>query len=205
MGGLAQWIMNVVETLGYLGLAALIALENLFPPLPSELILPLAGFLTGRGEMSFPLAIAAATVGSVSGAVVLYGLGIALGEERLRKWVRAHGRWVLISESDLDRSRDWFDRHGGAAVFFGRLIPGIRSFISIPAGVEKMPLWRFCLLTTTGSALWNTALIAAGWILGDQWHRVRAYTSVLEYVVLALLVVALGVFIARRVRARGHG
>lgn len=202
MGGLAQWIIEVVETLGYLGLAALIALENLFPPLPSELILPLAGFLTGRGEMSFPLAIAAATVGSVSGAVVLYGLGAAVGEERLRRWVRAHGRWVLMSEGDLDRSHDWFERHGGTAVFFGRLIPGIRSFISIPAGVEKMPLWRFCLLTTAGSTLWNTALIAAGWILGDQWQRVRAYTSVIEYVVLALLLVAIGAFISRRVRAR---
>jgi membrane protein DedA with SNARE-associated domain len=202
MDSVAAWIVNVVDSLGYLGLALLIALENVFPPLPSELILPLAGFLTGRGEMSFPGAVLASTAGSLAGALVLYALGRGVGEDRIRRFVKARGRWLMFEEEDLDRARAFFARYGSVAVFFGRLVPVVRSVISIPAGVQRMPLSTFCLYTTLGSLLWNTALIGLGWILGDQWESVRHYVRYLEWLVIA--VIALGVlwFVMKRTARR---
>jgi membrane protein DedA with SNARE-associated domain len=188
LAALAEWTASVVETLGYVGVAALLLLENLVPPIPSELILPLAGFLVEQGRFAFPWVVLAATIGSVAGALILYGLGRSLGEDRFR---RLANKIPLLGDDDIDRARDLFERHGGAAVFFGRLLPGVRSFVSIPAGFERMPIWQFLAYTTAGSAAWNATLIGAGWALGTQWQRVERYASIAGYIVIGLLAIAI--------------
>jgi membrane protein DedA with SNARE-associated domain len=197
LSGLAEWVAGVVDQLGYVGLLLLVALENLFPPLPSELILPLAGFLVGQARMDFLLAFAFATAGSVLGAVLLYGIGALVGEDRIRRWVR---RIPLLEERDVDIGQRWFARHGGKAVFFGRLVPIVRSVISLPAGLERMPMWRFVVFTTAGSALWNLLLIGGGWYLGDRWEEIRPWISRYEIVVIVVVAIAFVAFVAYRFR-----
>ena len=205
-GDLAGWVTDVIERLGYLGVAVLVALENLFPPIPSEVILPLSGFLAGQGRFSLPVVVLAATVGSVVGALILYAVGHVFGEERIRRLVRRHGRWLGVAEKDVDRADAWFDRHGPAVVFFGRLVPIIRSLVSIPAGVGRMALGPFLLYTALGSGLWNLALIGAGWLLGDNWEAAAPYVEILQYLVIAAAVVAVLWFLYRRlVAGRGTG
>ncbi len=200
--GLVEWVASVIYSLGYTGIFFLIALENLLPPIPSEVILPLAGFLVGQGRFAFWAVLAASTAGSVSGALVLYGLGGWLGEARLRRLVRRFGRFVLLGEPDLDRAERWFERYGGPVVFFGRLVPGVRSLISVPAGIERMPLWRFTVYTSGGSLLWNMVLVRLGWILGDQWTLVRQYTQTIQYVLLAAVIATIAWFLWRRLGKR---
>ncbi len=196
--GLSSWVTDVVESFGYVGVAVLTMLENLIPPIPSEIILPLAGFLVGQGRFSFVPVVFAATVGSVGGALVLYMAGAWLGDYRTRYLIRKFGRFVLVDENDFDRAREWFFRHGTKVIFFGRLVPGIRSLISIPAGIVKMPLWRFVAYTTAGSALWNSILIGFGWILGEQWDTVQDYISIIEYVVYFSVAAAVIAFVWTR-------
>lgn len=192
LGGVASWAVTIMEKVGYLGLGFLVALENVFPPIPSEIVLPLAGFLTGQDKMNFALAVVAATTGSLVGALILYYVGCHLGRPRLMRWTRNHGKWLLITEEGLEKSFQWFSRHGYTAVLLGRCVPGIRSFISIPAGVQKMPLPQFVLYTTLGSGAWNLVLIGLGWWLGERWELVGEYVGYLE----TLIWVALGAGIA---------
>jgi membrane protein DedA with SNARE-associated domain len=192
-----DWIVALMERLGSPGAGLLVALESIFPPVPSELILPLAGFAASRGDLHVVAAIAWTTLGSLVGALVLYALGHRLGEDRLRAAAR---RIPLVRESDLDRVDDWFSRHGGAAVFFGRMVPGVRSLISIPAGVAGMALRRFALLTVAGSLVWNTALILAGYALGSRWTVVQTWVGRFQEVVIGLGVLLLVLVVVRRVR-----
>jgi membrane protein DedA with SNARE-associated domain len=178
---LAAWVTSVVEHGGYLGLAALTLLENLFPPIPSELVLPVAGYLVSQGRLSLVLAVAAGTAGSLTGALILYGLGYRWGERGVRRLIRRHGRWLGLGEADLDRSQEWFRKYGGYAVLLGRLVPSLRSLISIPAGMARMPLLPFVLYTTLGSTVWNAFLVGSGWLLGDQWDRLKPYLQVLGW------------------------
>lgn len=198
VSGLAGWVTGVVESLGYIGIATLVALENLIPPIPSEIILPLAGFLVGQGRFSFPFVLIAATIGSVTGALVLYGLGRFLGEHHLRAYVKKYGRFILLNEDGYDAARDRFSAHGNTVVLFGRFIPGVRSLISVPAGVVAMPIGQFVAYTTIGSAIWNAGLVGLGWILGHEWTRIERYATYLEYLVLAVLVIAAGWFLWRK-------
>ncbi len=199
MGTVTDWIVALMAALGSPGAGLLVALESIFPPIPSELILPLAGFTASRGDLHLGAAIAWTTVGSLVGAFVLYGLGAWLGEDRLRAVAR---RMPLVREADLDRVDDWFTRHGGKAVFFGRMVPGVRSLISIPAGVARMPLRRFGLLTVAGSLIWNSLLILAGYVLGSRWVVVQTWVGRFQEVVVAAVVVLLVVLVVRRVRRR---
>ncbi len=203
-GGLVQWVIDTIRSMGYIGVGFLVALENLFPPIPSEVILPLTGFLVGRGTFSFPLALLAATIGSVAGALVLYGIGRWFSENRVRELAKTYGKFVMLRESDIDKGVRWFNDHGGSAVFTGRLVPGVRSVISIPAVIECMPVWKFVAYTAAGSALWNGILIALGWIVGDQWRTVSEYVGYLSYVVIALLVIAAGWFVYKRTQEEGE-
>lgn len=203
MAGIANWVQDVIDRLGYVGVAVLIALENLFPPIPSELILPLTGFLAGQGRMWLPAAVLAATIGSVVGALALYGLGAWWGEERLRRIVDRYGRYLLLSEKDLDRAIDWFNDHGGRAVLIGRLAPVVRSLVSIPAGVARMHLGAFVLYTVIGSAIWNSVLIGLGWWLGDRWELVEDYMTYVQIVVIAAIVAVIARFIWKRKRGAG--
>jgi membrane protein DedA with SNARE-associated domain len=199
---LAEWVTSVIETLGYPGLTVLVALETVFPPIPSEVILPLAGFLTGQNRFSFLLVLIAATLGSLIGAVVLYAVGLAIGQRRVRNLVQRYGHWALLTPDDLTRAEDWFDRFGPVAVFTGRLLPVVRSLVSIPAGYRRMPLGQFLLLTCGGSAVWNGALVALGWALGENWHVIEEYVGWLQYVVIAVAVVLVLRFVWQRLRAR---
>ncbi|MDP9444691.1 MAG: DedA family protein [Actinomycetota bacterium] len=188
-----------METLGAPGAGLAIALENLFPPLPSELVLPLAGFTASRGDFTLVGALVWTTLGSLAGALVLYGLGAVLGRARMRALAV---RLPLVRVEDVDRSEAWFAKHGRKAVFFGRMIPLFRSFISIPAGIERMPLAQFAALTTAGSLIWNTVFVLAGYLLGENWHRVEAWVSPVQDLVVVVVAVAVGYFVGSRLLRR---
>ncbi|ACZ86957.1 DedA family protein [Streptosporangium roseum] len=200
--GIAGWAINLMETLGAPGAGVAIALENLFPPLPSEVILPLAGFTASKGNMTLFDAILWTTLGSVIGALALYGIGALLGRERV---VAIAAKLPLISVSDIEKTEAWFARHGKKTVFFGRMIPIFRSLISIPAGVERMPISIFTLLTTLGSLIWNTAFVMAGYLLGENWSLVEDYAGILSKAVLGIVVLAVVIFIVIRLMDRRKG
>ncbi|MFF0159858.1 DedA family protein [Streptomyces sp. NPDC005263] len=199
--GIAGWAADLVDTMGGPGAGLAIALENLFPPLPSEVILPLTGFAAGQGVLTLASALFWTTLGSVAGALVLYGIGMLFGRDRM------HAIWAklpLVKPSDLERTEDWFAKHGTKAVFLGRMVPIFRSLISVPAGVERMPLPVFVMLTTLGSLIWNAVLVMAGYWLGDQWEAVETYVGVVSKGVLVLVVLALAVYVAVRLRSRNQ-
>jgi membrane protein DedA with SNARE-associated domain len=206
LSGIAQWAVDVMETIGAPGAGLAIALENLFPPLPSEVILPLAGFTASRGEFSIIEALLWTTIGSVVGAWALYGLGAWLGRDRMRAIV---AKVPLVDLEDVDKVEAWFARHGYKAVFFGRMIPLFRSLISIPAGIERMPLGKFLGLTTAGSLIWNSIFVFAGYLLGESWHLVEQYADTFQKLVIVAVVVAFAYFVLSRVlkvvRARKSG
>lgn len=195
LSGIAGWVVDVMDDLGAPGAGLLIALENLFPPLPSELILPLAGFTAGQGRIGLVEVLVWTTLGSVVGALALYGLGAWLGIDRLRALV---DRVPLLKVSDVDRSQAWFDRHGDKAVLLGRMVPLFRSLISIPAGVNRMGIVRFTVLTTIGSAVWNSIFVIAGYQLGSNWEQVEGWTGPLQKLVIVVVGVATLWFVARR-------
>jgi membrane protein DedA with SNARE-associated domain len=199
LSGLAGWVLDVIQSMGAVGVAALVALENVFPPLPSEVVLPLAGFLAGQGKLSLLAVLVAATVGSVVGALVLYWAGAALGRSRLRGIAE---RTPLMDADDVDRAQGWFDRHGRSAVLMGRLVPGVRSLISIPAGVSRMSLLPFLAYTTLGSAAYNAVLVLLGHQLGSRWTSVERYSDPINYGVYGLIVVGVLVAVLRRARHR---
>ncbi|MBD8022467.1 DedA family protein [Microbacterium gallinarum] len=198
LSALLDWCVSLMDVIGPAGAGVAIALENLFPPLPSEVVLPLAGLAASTGSFSLFEALGWTTGGSIVGALLLYGLGAWLGVDRLR---RIAGRVPLLHPEDIDRTVGWFQRHGGKAVFFGRMIPIFRSLISIPAGVTRMPLWRFGLLTAAGSLIWNTIFVLSGYLLGESWHVVEQYVDILQYVVIAVVALAGAWFVFVRTRA----
>ncbi|RAV15193.1 DedA family protein [Mycolicibacterium sp. GF69] len=201
VGGVAGWAVSLMDRLGGVGAGAVIAAENIFPPLPSEIILPLAGLSAARGEMSLGEAIVGTTVGSVVGAIVLYLVGARLGRDRVHRLV---ARLPFFSADDLAKSEAWFRRYGSVAVLVGRMIPVVRSLVSIPAGMYCMPFVRFVALTAAGSAVWNSLLVVAGFKLGDNWEAVSMWTSRYQYGVLAAVGVLVAVWLTRKVRSRAR-
>lgn len=193
--GLVGWVADVIAALGSVGVALLTLLDNFFPPVPSEVVLPLAGYLSSQGRLTFAGALIASTFGSVAGALVLWWAGRRLGAARVDRLL---GSVPLVDQSDLDRAHDWFDQRGRAAVFLGRMVPGVRSLISLPAGYEGMPIVSFTALTTAGSLLWNLGLVGGGYLLGRQWRTIGEYSSFINYAVVAGLALALARFVWRR-------
>jgi membrane protein DedA with SNARE-associated domain len=185
---LATWVQDVIEQLGYLGVALLVVLENVFPPIPSEIVLPFAGFVAQRGSDSVVLMILAATVGSVIGALIMYWIAAVIGDERLHAFTRKFGKWVQIREADLTRAEEWFDRHAVSAVLVGRCVPLIRSVVSIPAGFRRMKLVPYIAYTFLGSLVWNIALVGAGAMLGENWERVEPVVATFQWLVIVLIV-----------------
>jgi membrane protein DedA with SNARE-associated domain len=198
LSSLVDWMVGLMDVIGPYGAGVAIAAENLFPPLPSEAILPMAGLAAHRGAFALWEAILWTTVGSLVGALLLYGIGAWFGLKRLR-WIA--DKLPLVYVEDVDRTVAWFHKHGGKAVFFGRFIPIFRSLISIPAGVVRMPLWRFGLLTGLGSLIWNTVFVLCGWFLGEAWHVVEQYMDVVQNVVVVVVLVAVAWFVYARVRS----
>ncbi|GAA2392449.1 hypothetical protein GCM10010420_16270 [Streptomyces glaucosporus] len=192
----------MMETLGAPGAGLAIALENLFPPLPSEVILPLAGFTASRGDMNLYAAVVWTTIGSVVGALALYWVGALLGRDRT---LAIAAKLPLVKVEDIEKTEAWFSRHGTKAVFFGRMIPIFRSLISVPAGVERMPVTTFLVLTSLGSLLWNTVFVLAGYLLGENWHTVSDYVSMYSKGVLAVVALVLVGFVVRRLMRPGNG
>ena len=186
-----EWVTALIAHLGYGGVALLMFLENLVPPIPSELIMPLAGFVASQGEMRHGAALAAGTTGSFAGALLWFLAARRVGDRRLRSFVRKHGKWVTLTCRDLDQANEWFHRHGPASVFLGRLIPGVRTFISVPAGLSAMPLGTFCAYTLLGTVSWTAALLFAGHILKANYELVSDYIGFLSSAVMALFVLTL--------------
>jgi membrane protein DedA with SNARE-associated domain len=179
-----DWIIRTMESLGYAGVALLMLLENVFPPIPSEVIMPLAGFIVARGEWSLWGAIGAGTLGSLAGQLPWYLIGRRVGEERLKKWADRHGRWLTVCGQDIEKAHDWFDRHGKRAVLIGRLIPGVRTLISLPAGFDRMGWLPFLGATLAGTVIWTTALVVAGRLLGARYEQVSKVLEPVSWVVL---------------------
>ena len=201
LSALATWVQDVIEQLGYVGVALLVVAENVFPPIPSEIVLPFAGFVAQRGSESVIIMILAATVGSVVGALIMYWIAAFIGDERLHAFTRKFGKWVQIREVDLSRAEEWFDRHATSAVLLGRCVPLIRSVVSIPAGFRRMKLVPYLAYTFAGSLVWNILLIGAGALLGDNWERVGDVMSPIQKLVELTVVVAVVAFAWLRVRS----
>lgn len=209
LGDLANWVQDVINQFGYFGVALLVVIENVFPPIPSEIVLPFAGFVAQQGSAGVAQSdtsvigmMIAATIGSVVGALILYVISSAIGPERLRAFVQRFGRWFGVKQTDLLRAEAWFDRRSFVAVLVGRCVPLIRSIVSIPAGFRRMKLMSFILLTAVGSAVWNIALIGAGAILGDQWERVGEYVGVFQWLVVGAILVLLVRFVYSKLQNR---
>ena len=214
LGDLANWVQDVINQFGYFGVALLVVIENIFPPIPSEIVLPFAGFVAQQGSAGVAQSdtsvigmMIAATIGSVVGALILYVISSAIGPERLRAFVQRFGRWFGVKQTDLLRAEAWFDRRSFVAVLVGRCVPLIRSIVSIPAGFRRMKLTSFILLTAVGSAVWNIALIGAGALLGDQWERVGEYVGVFQWLVIGAILVLLVrfVYLSLQNRRRQNG
>jgi len=200
---MTDWITGMMESLGYLGIGLLMFLENIFPPIPSELIMPLAGFTAAQGKLNFLLAVKAGVLGTILGALPWYYAGYVVGEKRLRQWADRYGKWLTISSKEIDKANDWFNRHGKKAVFFGRLVPGIRTIISLPAGIHRMRLVPFLVYSTAGTLLWVLLLTTLGYVLGANYYLVEEYIGVVsKLVVLVVLAAILFWFVQRKRRSR---
>ena len=182
-----EWMQNVMESMGYVGILLLMILENLFPPIPSELIMPAAGFAAARGDLSFVGVALAGTLGSVIGTLPLYFIGRAFGEERIIKWADRYGAWLTLDGNEIRKADDWFDKHGTKAVLFGRLVPGIRSLLSLPAGMSEMPLPKFLIYSTIGSGIWASLLAFAGYALGENYEEVAHIVDPASKVILVVV------------------
>ena len=206
---IGEFVQSLILQIGYPGVAIVMFLENVFPPIPSEVVMPFAGFLVGRGELSFVGVWIAGTIGSVLGAIILYYVGMWLGDAVIRGFLRRYGKWIMTSEADYNRALRIFERYGNIVVFFGRLIPLVRSIISIPAGANHMPLPRFLLFTTLGAAIWSGALAYAGVVLGENWEQiidfVDQYQDITVIVLVLLVVLVVGGWIFYKLRQRSRG
>lgn len=192
-----DWIKTVIQSIGYPGIAFLMIVENIFPPIPSEIIMPFAGFVTEQGELNFYGVVAAGTFGSVLGTLPFYYLGHKIGEDRLKRWADKHGKWLMLSSSDIERAQGWFDRHDAAAVFFCRLIPGIRTLISVPAGIKKMNLGYFLILSVSGTLIWVGLLTYLGSMLGQNYDKVSEYLDPVSYAVFGFIILSYIIHIIR--------
>ncbi|SDX23390.1 membrane protein DedA, SNARE-associated domain [Marininema mesophilum] len=197
-----QWITSLIEEYGYLGIFFIMVLENVFPPIPSELVLPFGGFMTIKSNLTLTGVIVTSTAGSVLGAIILYGIGLLLDVTRLEKLVDRWGSVLRIQKKDIHRANAWFDRYGKWTVFFGRMIPIVRSMISIPAGMSNMNFSLFLFFTILGTALWNIILVGAGAMLGKSWTKIVEYISIYSEIVYVGFAILLVVFIIWYIRRR---
>lgn len=197
---MVQWITDLLERMGYVGISLLMFLENVFPPIPSELIMPFAGFAAAQGEMSFVGVLVAGTIGSLAGALPWYWLGYKIGCKRLASWADTHGRWLTLSGDEVKNANSWFQKHCGKAVVFGRLIPAIRTLISVPAGIAEMSLARFLTYSLLGTLIWNTLLAGLGYQLGENYAKVAQYLDPVTKIIVGSIVLT---YLYRVIRFKG--
>ncbi|HLV22300.1 MAG TPA: DedA family protein [Polyangiaceae bacterium] len=198
-----SWVIGIVQSLGYVGIALLMALENLFPPIPSELIMPLSGYTASQGTLNLWLVILIGSAGTLVGTLPWYAAARFINNQRFHRFVDRHGHWLTLDLDELERAERWFRSHGRWMVAVGRLIPGIRTLISIPAGFCKMPLGQYLAYSAVGTLAWSGILAAAGYALGQHYDRVAKYLGPVTWVVLGLIV---GTYLVRliRMRKRNH-
>ncbi len=182
-----DWITGFVQAAGYLGIALLMFAENIFPPIPSEVIMPLAGFTAAKGELNIIGVVSAGTLGTLAGALAWYYVGFKMGLKWLKQMASRHGRWLTLDEEGIDGACRWFDRHGKMALVIGHLIPAVRTLISVPAGVSRMPLVPFVAASAVGTVAWTSILAAAGYLLENQYQRVEGYANIATNIVLGLM------------------
>ena len=199
---MVEWITSTMDSLGYWGIGLLMFLENLFPPIPSELIMPLAGFTVSQGKLEFAPVVFAGVFGTVIGALPWYYAGKILGEQRLKSLADRYGKWLTVSSKDITRATGWFDNHGGKAVLLCRLVPGVRTLISLPAGISNMPLIPFLIYSTIGTTLWVGLLTYAGYALGNNYQLVEEYLAPVSKIALAIILVAFAIWVIRRIMRR---
>lgn len=200
-GGVAGWALDLIDSLGGVGLALLSALDSMTSILPVDLLLPLVGYSATQGGILIGTAIACATAGSVTGFLILYAVGARLGRDRSRALLT---KIPGMKAEGVDRAEAWFARHGTKAVLFGRMLPGVRCFISIPAGVNRMPLPKYLLFSALGSLMWNSTLLLSGYLLGENWHRISDVVGMLPYVLIGAAVLAVPIVLVRRSRRKGQ-
>lgn len=201
MDKISEWVLTIMNELGLIGVTLMMFLENVFPPIPSELIMPAAGFAAAMGQMNILLVIIAGTLGSVLGALPLYYLGTIFDEQRLYRLAQKYGKYVLVKPDDITNAQAWFNKYGKSVIFFGRMIPAIRSLISIPAGMARMPLLPFLTLTALGSAIWTTLLAYAGYALGANYAQVEQYIAPVSKVVVVVVLVIAGIIAFLRIKS----
>lgn len=181
----SDWIIDFIERGGYIAIALLMLFENIFPPIPSEVVMPVAGIVAGQGSLQIGLVIVFGTIGAVAGQLLWYWIGLRVGEAGMKRFARRHGRWLTLSAREVEKTNAWFDTHGHKAVLVGRLIPGIRTIISIPAGLSEMPVNRFLIYSTIGSGVWTAALALAGYALGERQESITHWIGPISTVVFA--------------------
>ncbi|UXU84282.1 DedA family protein [Mammaliicoccus sciuri] len=197
-----SWITSVMEQFGYFGIALLILLENVFPPIPSEVILTFGGFMTTKSDLTVLGVVVASTVGSVGGAVILYWIGRILNVERIERIIEKWGKYLRLTKEDVRKADAWFDKYGPWTVFFCRFIPLIRSLISVPAGMSGMNQWLFLVLTTIGTLIWNLVLVLVGAKVGDNWHQIVNYMDVYSHFMYAVIAIGIIVFVIWFIRKK---
>ena len=197
---MVQWITDLLERMGYVGISLLMFLENVFPPIPSELIMPFAGFAASQGELAFVGVVLAGTIGTIAGALPWYWIGYKIGCKRLANWADKHGRWLTLTGDEVKNANGWFQKHCGKAVLFGRLIPAIRTLISVPAGIAEMSLARFLTYSIIGTLIWNTVLAALGYQLGENYSKVADYLDPVTKGIVGLIVLT---YLYRVIRFKG--
>ncbi|KQT13053.1 DedA family protein [Ramlibacter sp. Leaf400] len=191
---MSEWIISVIERTGYLGIALLMMLENVFPPIPSELVLPFAGYVAASGKLQPVGVLVAAVTGSLLGALPWYWLGRKLGHGGLQRFAQRHGRLLTLEPQDIDRAQAWFKRHGPMSVAFGRLVPAVRSVISMPAGVGRMPVASFLLWSLVGTTAWSALLMGVGYMLQSRYEEAK---DLVEWITRGVLVVLVGGYLWR--------
>ena len=209
VNNLPELIGNAVQANEWVGYGAILLamfLENLFPPIPSDLIMPLGGFYVQQGDLQFAPVVFAGLLGTVLGAFPWYGIGRLVNEERLQTWIGKYGRWIGISSDQLSRSKRWFSRYGTSLVFWGRLLPGIRTLISVPAGIEMMPLIPFIIWTSAGSLIWTLLLTISGQILGESYDQVAVliapFSKIIKVILLILFISIFAFWLIKIIRNR---
>lgn len=199
MNQVSEWVLSIMAKFGYFGIIFAMFAENIFPPIPSEIIMPAAGFAASKGDLSIILVILSGTLGAVLGALPLYYFGSVFDEPRLVAFTKKFGKYVFVHPEDIRAANAWFDKHGKKAVFFGRMVPGVRSLISIPAGMNKMPLLPFLTLTALGASIWTAILAFAGYYLGQNYEVVAGVLAPYSKAIMLLVVILIvGLLIKRQ-------